>query len=104
MVNLVADNAKLRGRAAGIVAAVAGAGEDAARAALDATGGAVKPAILVAAGAARRDRRRPALLAAQRRSPRPGARRLALPVGVDRNLTSKPMPQAAASNQGVDQR
>ena len=50
MVNVVADNAKLRRRAAGIVAAVAGAADDAARAALDATGGAVKPAILVAAG------------------------------------------------------
>ena len=51
MVNLVADNAKLRGRAVRIVAAVSGAGEDAARTALDVTGGAVKPAILVAAGA-----------------------------------------------------
>lgn len=55
MVNLVADNAKLRGRAARIVAAVAGAREDAARAALDTTGGAIKPAILVAAGAGGRD-------------------------------------------------
>ncbi|MFO1141712.1 MAG: N-acetylmuramic acid 6-phosphate etherase [Amaricoccus sp.] len=51
MVNLVADNAKLRGRAVAIVAAVSGAGEDAARAALAAPGGAVKPAILAAAGA-----------------------------------------------------
>ena len=46
MVNVVADNAKLRDRAARIVAAVAGAGEAAARAALEATGGAVKPAML----------------------------------------------------------
>lgn len=51
MVNLTADNAKLRRRAAGIVAAVTGATPEAAAAALDATGGAVKPAILVAAGA-----------------------------------------------------
>jgi N-acetylmuramic acid 6-phosphate etherase len=54
MVNVVASNAKLRDRAAPIVAAVAGAGETAARAALEATDGAVKPAVLVAAGA--RDR------------------------------------------------
>jgi len=49
MVNLVADNAKLRARAAAIVAAVAGTGD--APAALAASGGAVKPAILLAAGA-----------------------------------------------------
>lgn len=52
MVNLFADNAKLRGRAARIVAAVAGCGENAALAALQKTGGQVKPAILIAAGAA----------------------------------------------------
>jgi len=52
MVNLFADNAKLRGRAARIVAAVSGCGiEDAARL-LDRSGGAVKTAILLAAGAA----------------------------------------------------
>jgi N-acetylmuramic acid 6-phosphate etherase len=51
MVNLVADNAKLRDRAARIVAAVSGAGEAPARAALEATAGAIKPAVLVAAGA-----------------------------------------------------
>lgn len=49
MVNVVADNAKLRDRAAAIVAAVAGTPD--AAAALAATGGAVKPAILLAAGA-----------------------------------------------------
>lgn len=54
MVNVVADNAKLRDRAARIVAAISGAGEASVRAALAATGGAVKPAVLVAAGA--RDR------------------------------------------------
>jgi N-acetylmuramic acid 6-phosphate etherase len=54
MVNVVADNAKLRDRAARIVAAVGRAGDDAARAALEITGGAVKPAVLIAAGA--RDR------------------------------------------------
>jgi N-acetylmuramic acid 6-phosphate etherase len=54
MVNVVADNRKLRERAAGIVAAVSGAGDAAARAALEAADGAVKPAVLLAAGA--RDR------------------------------------------------
>jgi N-acetylmuramic acid 6-phosphate etherase len=52
MVNLYADNAKLRGRAARIVAAVAGCDEKAAFTALEKTGGEVKPAILLAAGAA----------------------------------------------------
>jgi len=52
MVNLFADNIKLRGRAARIVAAVAGCDEKAALAALEKTGGQVKPAILLAAGAA----------------------------------------------------
>ena len=51
MVNLVADNAKLRRRAAAIVARIAGCGEGAAVAALAAAGGAVKPAVLIAAGA-----------------------------------------------------
>lgn len=50
MVNVVADNAKLRDRATRIVAMVAGVDEAAARAAIDATGGRVKPAILVARG------------------------------------------------------
>lgn len=52
MVNLFADNIKLRGRAARIVAAVAGCDEQAALHALEKTGGQVKPAILLAAGAA----------------------------------------------------
>lgn len=51
MVNVVADNAKLRERAAGIVGAITGCDAAAAAAALAATRGAVKPAILVAAGA-----------------------------------------------------
>ncbi len=51
MVNVVADNAKLRDRATRIVAAISGVGEAAASTALAATGGAVKPAVLVAAGA-----------------------------------------------------
>ncbi len=50
MVNVVADNAKLVDRAARIVAALSGQDMDVARAALAATSGAVKPAILVAAG------------------------------------------------------
>jgi N-acetylmuramic acid 6-phosphate etherase len=50
MVNVQADNAKLVGRAARIVAGVAGVDEEAARAALARTGGGVKQAILVAQG------------------------------------------------------
>jgi N-acetylmuramic acid 6-phosphate etherase len=51
MVNVLADNAKLRDRAVRIVTAISGAGDAAARAALAATGGAVIPAVLIAAGA-----------------------------------------------------
>jgi N-acetylmuramic acid 6-phosphate etherase len=51
MVNLRADNIKLRGRAARIVSAIAGCGTDEAAALLQKTGGQVKPAILLAAGA-----------------------------------------------------
>ena len=51
MVNVTADNAKLVDRAARIVAAVAGVGREAAVQALAETGGAVKPAVLVARGA-----------------------------------------------------
>ena len=50
MVNLKADNAKLRGRARGIVAMVAGIGESEAEAALREAGGQVKVAILIARG------------------------------------------------------
>ena len=56
MVNVVADNIKLRDRAARIVAVISGAGDAAARAALEATSGAVKPAVLIAAGAGDRAR------------------------------------------------
>lgn len=52
MVNLVADNAKLRGRARRIVASVAGVGPEEAARLLERSGGAVKTAILLAAGAA----------------------------------------------------
>lgn len=51
MVNLRADNAKLRARALAIVGRIAGVERDAAAAALDAAQGAVKPAILIAARA-----------------------------------------------------
>lgn len=51
MVNLVADNAKLRDRAARIVATIAGTDAATAADALATTHGAVKPAILIAAGA-----------------------------------------------------
>jgi N-acetylmuramic acid 6-phosphate etherase len=52
MVNVIADNAKLRDRAARIVAHVAGVDTGVARVALNRTNGAVKPAVLVARGAA----------------------------------------------------
>lgn len=55
MVNLRADNAKLRERAARIVGAIADVDEAEARTALEACGGLVKPAVLVASGAAGRD-------------------------------------------------
>ncbi len=51
MVNVIADNEKLRGRACGIVAAIAGVDEAKAQSALAASAGAVKPAILIASGA-----------------------------------------------------
>ncbi|MCB1502325.1 MAG: N-acetylmuramic acid 6-phosphate etherase [Bauldia sp.] len=50
MVNLRADNRKLRGRSVRILRAVTGCSEDDARAALDAAGGSVKHAALIAAG------------------------------------------------------
>jgi N-acetylmuramic acid 6-phosphate etherase len=51
MVNVVADNSKLRDRAARIVAQLAETNTGQARTALDAAGGAVKAAVLIAAGA-----------------------------------------------------
>jgi N-acetylmuramic acid 6-phosphate etherase len=51
MVNVVADNLKLKGRARRIIAAVAEVDEDEAGVALDRAGGSVKAAILMAAGA-----------------------------------------------------
>lgn len=50
MVNVVADNIKLRERARGMVAAIAGVTPGQAEAALDISGGAVKPAVLLATG------------------------------------------------------
>jgi N-acetylmuramic acid 6-phosphate etherase len=50
MVSLTADNEKLRGRAARVVAAIAGIDLAAAEAALAETGGRVKEAVLVALG------------------------------------------------------
>jgi N-acetylmuramic acid 6-phosphate etherase len=55
MVNVIADNAKLRDRAARIVARIAGVETSVARTALDRTDGAVKPAVLVARGATPKD-------------------------------------------------
>ncbi|MCW4114236.1 N-acetylmuramic acid 6-phosphate etherase [Aurantimonas sp. MSK8Z-1] len=54
MVNVTADNAKLRTRAVGIVARLSGAGEPEAADAIGRAGGSVKHAILIAAGAADR--------------------------------------------------
>ncbi|MCW5721672.1 MAG: N-acetylmuramic acid 6-phosphate etherase [Devosia sp.] len=51
MVNVVADNLKLRERAARIVSTIAGADKQVAASALEDSAGAVKPAILIAAGA-----------------------------------------------------
>ncbi|WP_375451719.1 N-acetylmuramic acid 6-phosphate etherase [uncultured Devosia sp.] len=51
MVNVLADNIKLRGRALRIVMAVGGVGDEAAARALEVAGGRVKVAILLAAGA-----------------------------------------------------
>jgi N-acetylmuramic acid 6-phosphate etherase len=52
MVNLVADNDKLRQRAARIVMRITGAAPETAARALELSDGAVKPAVLIAAGAA----------------------------------------------------
>ena len=51
MVNVLADNEKLRGRARGIVAEIAKVDDTAAARALEISKGAVKPAVLIAAGA-----------------------------------------------------
>ncbi|MDX8536625.1 N-acetylmuramic acid 6-phosphate etherase [Mesorhizobium sp. M4B.F.Ca.ET.190.01.1.1] len=55
MVNLTADNIKLRDRAIRIVAAISGRGRDDAARLLEQSGGVVKTAILLAAGAANAD-------------------------------------------------
>lgn len=52
MVNFRAENAKLRSRAEAVAMQITGATQTQARAALEASGGAVKPAILLCAGAA----------------------------------------------------
>ena len=51
MVNVRADNLKLKARARGIVSRIANANEKDAAAALEVTGGEVKPAVLICAGA-----------------------------------------------------
>lgn len=51
MVNVTADNAKLRGRAVRMVSEITGRNTETARAALDVASGRVKAAVLVAAGA-----------------------------------------------------
>lgn len=52
MVNMIADNGKLRGRAAAIVMRIAGVDATRAAAALELSGGVIKPAVLIAAGIA----------------------------------------------------
>lgn len=51
MINFIADNDKLRGRAARVITRITGADNDRAIRALEQTDGAIKPAILIAAGA-----------------------------------------------------
>lgn len=81
MVGLVADNAKLRARAEAMVAEIAGVGAAMAAQSLSATGGAVKPAVLVARGLAPADagrvldETRGNLRAALARQTRPGEAR-----------------------------
>src|SRR5687768_9856336 len=64
MVNVRADNDKLRRRACGIVMTIAGVEYYAAHRALDAAGGEVKPAVLLAAGVKDIDKARDMLAAA----------------------------------------
>ncbi|NIZ62402.1 N-acetylmuramic acid 6-phosphate etherase [Sedimentitalea sp. CY04] len=52
MVNVVADNDKLRARALGIVTCITGVSDNVAQSCLQQANGAVKPAVLLAAGAA----------------------------------------------------
>jgi N-acetylmuramic acid 6-phosphate etherase len=77
MVNVVADNDKLRARARGIVATIAGVDEAAAATALAASHGSVKLAILVAQGATHADASR--LLETHRGMLRPALAELARP-------------------------
>ncbi|WP_284163339.1 N-acetylmuramic acid 6-phosphate etherase [Frigidibacter sp. SD6-1] len=77
MVGLKADNAKLRARAAGIVATIAGVGPAEATQSLEAAGGDTKAAVLVALGQAPGAAR--ALLAAHHGNLRAALARLRLP-------------------------
>lgn len=77
MVNLYADNIKLRDRAKRIVMAVSGASEVNASDALDTAGGLVKPAILIAAGAGGLERAQ-GLLAETDGQLRPALRKLGI--------------------------
>ena len=76
MVNLRADNEKLRARACGIVAQIAGVDEARARAALAAAEGEIKPAVLICSGAKDRNTAQ-ALLAASQGNLRRALERLA---------------------------
>jgi N-acetylmuramic acid 6-phosphate etherase len=62
MVNVRADNLKLKARAAGIVSRIAGVSEKDAAASLDLARGEVKPAVLICAGAKSPDAARQLLL------------------------------------------
>jgi len=65
MVNLVADNEKLRSRAAGMVSRIAGVDRQTALKSLETAKGAVKPAVLIARGAPSLDRARQLLADAE---------------------------------------
>lgn len=81
MVNLNPDNLKLKGRAARIVAAISGCTETEAASWLDKSGGSVKAAILMAAGATSRDAAQK-LLASSGQKLRPALAKLEGSVGV----------------------
>jgi N-acetylmuramic acid 6-phosphate etherase len=88
MVNLTADNIKLRDRAARIVSAVSGRSADDAARLLEKTGGAVKAAILLAAGADNADAAKKLLEGAGQRL-RPALSALGHDPGKDHARTKK---------------
>ena len=96
MVNLMPENAKLRARAARIVATLAGCDDAQAGAALSTTDGAVKPAILIAAGASAEGAK--TLLADSGGHLGPALARLA-----ETTTTQRPHPKTTGPRQGRNQ-